>query len=475
MASMAELVLLITGKDQASKVLNGVKDSAGGLGGALKNVGTIASGFLAAGAIQQGAGALVGFLQSATKAALEDAASTARLQKAVENTGASYGAYSKALDQVISKGQKLAFTDDQTRDSMSLLIAQTGSVEEATKRYALAQDLARGANIDVVTASKLLGKVTEENVNVLARYGISMKEGASETELFGAIQAKFGGQAATFADTTAGKWQQAQIRFGEMKEALGAQLLPVMTKVMDFLVAVAIPAMERFIQKIGPDVQRVVGDVVAFIQTNWPTISAVIGFALDFVQAKVEGVIQVIGGIIEVVTSVVNLVSALVHGDWSRAWQEMKDIAEATIDIFIGNLKWMFGSIPGIIADLSSDLFNAGVGLANDIIDGIKRALSNFTLKLEIGRVEKLGVEVFPGVSMSVRPFSFLKEGHPFIPFDNFPAMLHRGERVLTAEENRNFGSAPTIVNVYLDGELISSSVERRQSRSLQLAGLGVA
>jgi hypothetical protein len=60
------------------------------------------------------------------------------------------------IEDVIKSGQRLGFTDDQTRDSLSLLAAQTGDSTEAVKRYSLAQDLARGANIDVVTASKLV-------------------------------------------------------------------------------------------------------------------------------------------------------------------------------------------------------------------------------------------------------------------------------------------------------------------------------
>ena len=47
------------------------------------------------------------------------------------------------------------------------------------------------------------------------------------------------------------------------------------------------------------------------------------------------------------------------------------------------------------------------------------------------------------------------QHGLDFVPFDEFPAILHKGERVLTAEENkqfndnRNFGGNQTTYNVY--------------------------
>lgn len=212
----ANLDIIIQAQDRASATF---KQVSSGLG----DMSRIAGSFVIGSALT----ALPGLLMSAGKAAAEDAASQARLQQAVDNTGTSYSTYSKHIEGVIANGQKLGFTDDQTRSSLSILTAQTGSATEAMKRYALAQDLSRGANIDVVTASRLLGKVTEENVNVLNRYGISVQKGASETELFAAINTKFHGQAAAFAETTAGKYAILADRVGELKESFGQLLIPV--------------------------------------------------------------------------------------------------------------------------------------------------------------------------------------------------------------------------------------------------------
>lgn len=187
--------------------------------------------------LKAGIGDIGNKLAGMAKAAEEDERSTARLRQAVENSGASYDAYEKQLGDVIAKGQKLGITDDETRQSLALLTAQTGSAEEAQKRYALAQDLAAGAGIDVVTASRLLGKVTDENVSVLNRYGIAAKEGMDSTALFGMIQEKFGGQAAA----TASKVKAAQIAYDEMQETLGAKVLPIQTKVLELFIKLPEP------------------------------------------------------------------------------------------------------------------------------------------------------------------------------------------------------------------------------------------
>lgn len=243
-----ELTIIINAKDQASATFNNVKTHATGLGSALGSIGKIAAGINLGAAIKN-APAL---FMSAAQAAADDAASTARLEQAVRNTGYAFEDAGHIYDEVIKKGQDLAFSDDETRDSLSLLTAQTGDVDEATRRYAIAQDLARGANIDVVTASKLLGKVTGDNVNVLSRYGLKVKEGTTETELFGMIQEKWGGQARVFADSTAGQMARLKDRLSEIKETVGYAVLPALTALAGFALSTLVPIFEKLAQKVFP-------------------------------------------------------------------------------------------------------------------------------------------------------------------------------------------------------------------------------
>lgn len=171
-------------------------------------------------------GTLVGALSDFSNAAAEDEASVLRLRQAVENSGASWDANADAINARIAAGQDLAFTDDQVRESLSLLTAQTGSLDEALKRQKLAMDFARGANIPLQTASKLLGKVTDENINVFARYGIQIEKGGDATAAFAQLQAKFGGQAEVYGDSTAGAIFKIKDRIDEWKESIGASLGP---------------------------------------------------------------------------------------------------------------------------------------------------------------------------------------------------------------------------------------------------------
>jgi hypothetical protein len=291
-------------QDQAEKTgshLGGLTSKLGGLGKAFGDVTKIAGGFVMA----QGIMKAPGFFMEAAQAAADDAASVAKLQTAVENSGASWDTYQGQLNGVIEAAQKRGFTDDQARDALALLTAQTGDAGEAAKRFAMAQDLARGANVDVYTASKLLGKVTEENVNVFARYGIKVAEGASEAELFGAIQQKFGGQAETYAKSTAGQMEAAKIQMGELKEKIGYAVLPIMTKLVDVVTTQIIPAAEKFVDVWGPKLTAAFSTAKGAILPVIEALKGPLRDVFDFIESHKETVVGALAALGIVVAATV--------------------------------------------------------------------------------------------------------------------------------------------------------------------------
>lgn len=265
------------------------------LGHLAEGIGNLAK--TAAGvAIGIGLAQIPGMLFDAAKAAAADAASVAKLQQAVENSGASWQAYAGQLDTVINRGMRLGFADDQQRDALALLTAQTNDADEAQRRLVLAMDLSRGANIDLTTAAKLLGRVTDENVNVLSRYGVRVEKGATQTELFAAITAKFGGQAEQFGRSAAGSMAALELQMGELQEAIGGLLLPVLTELASFAVDTLVPAIQTHLvpaletagQTLAQFVQ--VGRVLVtfFQQELSAAINELISGDLDKLQARLS-------------------------------------------------------------------------------------------------------------------------------------------------------------------------------------------
>jgi hypothetical protein len=268
-----EVLIHIKGKDETGPAFKTATKGASGLGSALGTASGVMGGMAIMGAGQK----IFGFLEDSTQAAIASEESWGRLQKAVENTGTAYADAEPSVKAAIQGAKDMGFSGTAARDGLALLEAQTGDNAEAIKRFALAQDLARGANIDITTASKLLGKVTDENVNVLGRYGIAAKEGMTETELFGMVQEKFGGQAQTFAESTAGKMALLSTKMGDLKVQIGTALLPVIQKLASFALDTLLPAIKKLaaewipklkegFQKVSEVIAPVVEKIKSFIE-----------------------------------------------------------------------------------------------------------------------------------------------------------------------------------------------------------------
>jgi hypothetical protein len=69
-----------------------------------------------------------------------------------------------------------------------------------------------------------------------------------------------------------------------------------------------------------------------------------------------------------------------------------------------------------------------------------------------------------------------LSSGLDYVPYDNFPARLHKGERVLTKEENRDLSGgaqtgelAPVLVNLVLDGKVLASTLYKQSRAGIKI------
>lgn len=341
--------ILLKATDQASSVLGDVEQKAGGVGSKLGEVGRTAAGFVVGNALTD----LPAKLFDMARGAAEDAASTAKLEQAVANAEGSFDGHADAIDKAITNGQKLAFSDDQVRDALSLMTATTGDADEALRRLDSAQNLARGTGMDLVTASKLLGRVNDENISVLSRYGIQVDKNATAQDLLNAVDQKFEGQAATFAASDAGKMAIMSDKVGELQEQLGAYLIPALALTVGAVVGL-IDGASRFLGVFEP--------VASFIGANLTPI-------LLFLAPAFVGVgIAILSSVIPALLAQIPILWASVAG-----WLAMNVAMLPIIGVFvlIGAavvalyLAWQsnFLGIQGIVSGLIAFLTPAWDGI----------------------------------------------------------------------------------------------------------------
>jgi hypothetical protein len=375
------------------------------------------------------ASSLVGSLSDAARAAADDEANVAKLQQAVENTGASWEVYDKLFAERIKQGQDLAFTDTEIRDSLAGLTSQTGEASSALQLNLLAMDLARAKGIDLATASDIVGKAAAGNTTQLGKLYPALKDAANATEALGMLQKLTAGQAEIYGKSTAGSIFKVKDAADEMKETVGATLgpmqgliglLPGLTSGMT-LAGGAVGA-------VSPKVAELTGKIVGNVG-GWQSLGSTLvkgGIVLGALALAVEALDQV--------RQTVDLVKE--HWDvfvYALTTGKLNDIP--VFGFFFGKAQAVLGFLQNIkkLWDAVSGAFGGGGGASNTSSSNPNGYPAGYE-------------DYIPQYAA----------GTPYVPRTGL-ALLHEGERVTPASGNGGGGGSLTLtIPVVIDGREVA-------------------
>jgi hypothetical protein len=235
----------------------GLKLLSGDIKGFGKEVGKVSPLFsaMAIGATAALGAVAVG-LTKAVKAAMEDQASQAELQRQLEKTFGANEALTASAERYISVTQlRTGNSDVELRDSLGTLVRATGDLTQSQSLLNLAQDISAATGKDLATVSLALAKSSQGQFTALSKLGIPLDENIKKSKDFekvvGLLNDQFGGAAETAANTFGGQLKILQGQFGEILETIGAALLPYLQQFTDFLVKNVAPAIQRVTTVIG--------------------------------------------------------------------------------------------------------------------------------------------------------------------------------------------------------------------------------
>ncbi len=237
-------------------------------------------------------------LKKCTDAAATEQVGIMRLAAAVKASGGDWNSASGAIEKYLAtERRRVALDDGEGRDSLARLTTDTGSYLSAMRLLPLVVDLARSKNLDMASASEIVGKVAQGNVSILTRYGIKLREGTSAVEALTEMEKRFAGQGEAFANTLEGQRQILGITITEIKEGIGNMFLPLATKATAFIADLLQP-IEEGIRAISPlisdELLRVAHAIFPAGANITESFAKGIAGALPYVVAAV----QTIGGII---------------------------------------------------------------------------------------------------------------------------------------------------------------------------------
>lgn len=194
--------------------------------------------------------------------------------QSLKNVAAATQAYTTFGDEVLIAGQSQLLSFGASTEQTEELTESMANLLAATKGTSATQE-------DAIGVANLMGKAFNGQAGALSKAGILLDENqaavlkngtaAEKTAaLVSIMEQNYGGLAETLAQTTEGQLQQAKNTIGDIAEGLGKTLLPIMNKVLKWVVS-----------KL-PAVTKVVGSVSAFITDTVENISEVINGDLDF-------------------------------------------------------------------------------------------------------------------------------------------------------------------------------------------------
>lgn len=434
-----EIAILVKVRDEASKHVDEIKGKFSGLGDTIGKVGTIAGGFLAANVIAGGVQKITGFIGDSIAAVRESIQVNAQLDAVLKSTGGAANVtanqvkdYAAALeknslfeDEAILNGQNLLLTFTNIKNE----VGEGNDIFDQTSQIML--DMAQAMGTDASGSAIMLGKALNDptqGISALTRVGVTFTEeqknqikamqeagdmAGAQGVILAELNKEFGGSAKAASDA-AGAQEAYKDKMNDLKETIGAKLLPIQEKWMQLQVVIVtfiadkvIPILESLYAQYFPQIAEVINNdlipafnqVLAVVQEHWPLIQDIIAFAVDFVKTQIEGMIQTIQGIVEVVTGVIALIDALAHGDWSAAWDAFVQILDGFVDIIEGTIKRMFGNLPEIIISFAGKIagaaYDIGKNLADSLVNGMGNLAGRIADKISIAGISASDVAGF--------------------------------------------------------------------------------
>ena len=374
-----------------------------------------------------------------------------------------------ARDTIIALGDAVAATGGGSAElsRMAQNLQQVKNVGKATsmdiKQFAMA-----GINIYGVLAD-YTGKSTQEVQNMEISYDLltaALQHASEEGGMFyGSMDAQ--------SQTLAGRLSTLQDNFsafaGEIMEGVSpviGDLIDTISEnvfqndeLKDSLIRI-VGAVAELIPPLVDLAMTVLPPLIDLIAEIMPLITEIFELLLPALQLAIEGIGWVIENLIgpaidwlcdkieaakEPFQKFIDFIRDFFVGGWKDAWQAVKDF---------------FGNIWEGITNFFKDRINQNIDTMNWFIRGLN--------KVQIP-------DWVPGVGgkgINIKEIPRLKVGMDYVPSDDFPALLHKGEAVLTAADANVWRAQQSGFSAAQDAAQMAQIASALQTLSLGVAKL---
>lgn len=190
--------------------------------------------------------------KDAVQAAMDDQKAQVLLANSLRNTTGATNAAIASVENYIGKLQvQVGVADDELRPALAKLAAVTGNVAAAQDLLGVALDVSAFSGADLGSATAAVTRALQGNFKGLQKLvpsiSVATIKSKNLAKIFKEVQAATSGSAAARADTLEFRLNILRIRYSEILETLGYQLLPVIEKFVKTIQSKVLPQIEAWV------------------------------------------------------------------------------------------------------------------------------------------------------------------------------------------------------------------------------------
>lgn len=189
--------------------------------------------------------------------------------------------------------------------------------------------------------------------------------------------------------------------------------------------------------------QTIVSVVVTVVSTVWQTLAPIISAVVDVILTVVDGLLTGIETVFNFLAPYISQIWGSICGFFDSASSTITTIVETIKSVFQG----LFDAVSTIFGGISSAVSTA-IGTVTSVISGAIDAISGFVDK--IGGAISKAKEFVGGIGGKVKSALGFAYGKDRVPYDNYPAILHQGEKILTRNQADQYDRAMSTRGVQL-------------------------